>query len=507
MSELVYPTLDLFIYDLREGLGESTKEIAKNQEYFARRLSNQYHLLLKQRDAVEGEFVELLGNKGREHFDSSTGQYTLKGWYYPVRLGDSYGLVLDCSVEHLFGNSQQAKKDSVPISSFTVLKTELEKRLANTPSTVGQVWMLSGQLANFTLENAKAIAKQCSQINSFDLDWDSDFRGMSRFMGGILLEFWRYRLHIPPELSHITNIHDIQDNNCVFIAIYPDTETAKKASKFTFDWLRLFAYRSKILWAYGQSQYLKNKLRSDFVAIQKCQKDFNKVKSGKLDLKKLRQILVDAQETLWHYSVNLNYLSTQKRTIEINLLNYERRLETIINKLNPELEGNDLDLFQQLIEKQLERIKQKKINLHVSNDLEFLQKFIEDVKHRYLMQIQNDYESYSPGLTLANDLINAIRGVTELERAQRDRNFQNTIAIVGVGLAVASFIVSVAGQFPGATNPEEAVKYPVGSFLSQHGVPEPWLSSAVSVTVSLGIGILVALFIGLGIKVFECFRR
>jgi hypothetical protein len=122
MSKLVYPTLDLFIYDLREGLGESTEEINKNQEYFASRFSEQYHHSLKQRDAIEGEYVKLLGNKGRENFTCSTNQYTLKGWQYPVRLGDSYGSILDCSVEHYFGLPQQAKQDSVPVSCFLTLK-------------------------------------------------------------------------------------------------------------------------------------------------------------------------------------------------------------------------------------------------------------------------------------------------------------------------------------------------------------------------------------------------
>ena len=237
MSKLIYPTLDLFIYDLREGLGESTEEINKNQEYFASRFSEKYHDSLKQRDAIEGEYVKLLGNKGREIFTSSTNQYTLKGWQYPVRLGDSYGSILDCSVEHSLKKPEQAKKEPIPISSFSDLKTELEKRLAGHPSTIGQVWMLSGQLSNFTLENAEAIAKKCSKINSFN-NWDLDLRGKSRFMGGILFEFWRYRLHIPSDISNITNIHEIQDNNCVLIAIYPDTETAKEASKFNFDWLR-----------------------------------------------------------------------------------------------------------------------------------------------------------------------------------------------------------------------------------------------------------------------------
>jgi hypothetical protein len=323
----------------------------------------------------------------------------------------------------------------------------------------------------------------------------------------MLFEFYNYRLHIPSELQNTVNIQDIQDNHYVIIAIYPDTKTARKASEFNFDWLRLFAYRSKILWAYGQSQYLKNKLRDDFVAIQQYQKDFNKAKSGKLDLNKLRQTLVHAQEKLWRYSVNLNYLATQKRTIEINLLNYERRLAIIQQKLNTQQDSIDFDLLQQVIEKQLETIKQKITNLQTPRNLEFLQKFIEEIRLKYLEQVKNDYESLNIGVILLTDLINAIRGVTEIESSERDRTFQSTIAIFGVGLAVSSFVASIAGQFPGAANPKEAAKYPVGLVISQLGVPESWLSPVVSATISLGFGIVFAFVTLFVIKTFECFRK
>ena len=263
------------------------------------------------------------------------------------------------------------------------------------------------------------------------------------------------------------------------IFIYPDENTAKKAAEFNFDWLRLFHYRSKIIWAYGQSQYLKKQLRNDWKDIQRYQEEFKKAKSGKLNLKKLRQTLVNAQDTLWSYSVNLNYLDSQKRTIEINLFNYERRLENI---------------------------KQKLIGLQRPNDLDNFQQFIEDVKRKYLLQIANDYESLNIGLTLLTDLINSIRGVTEIESSERDRNFQSTVAILGVGLAAGSLAVSIAGQFPEATTPKDAIKYTVGSMLSKLGVTENWMSVSVLCTVSLSIGIMAALTTALLIKIFEFFR-
>jgi hypothetical protein len=108
---------------------------------------------------------------------------------------------------------------------------------------------------------------------------------------------------------------------------------------------------------------------------------------------------------------------------------------------------------------------------------------------------------------LLGDLINSIRGVTEIDQAVRDRTFQNTVAIFGVGLAAGSIVASIATQFPGASNPKEAAKYPVGSALFQLGVPAPWLSPAISATVSLGIAVAFALLTAVLIKIGWLLRK
>ena len=486
MSDIIYPTLDLFLYDLRDGLGENVGEIADNQKGFARKLPEQVRSQMVQRDdAVEAEYVELLGYRGRERFDSSSQEYLLKGYYYPVRLGDNYGLLLDCSVEHSLEHPELVKIEPIPVKCLTDLKAELERRLADQPSTIGQVWMVSGQIADFTLEKAEVVAQACCKALELEINWDRDFRGKSQFLGGVLFELWRYRFKMPENYSAsdstpATNIHQLQDNHCVFIAFYPDQKTVRKASRFNFDWLRLFAYRSKILWAYGQSQYLRKKLRDDFIAIKQYITNFNQAQTRRLNLKKLRQTLVDAQNTLSSYSINLNYLGIQERSITTNLLNYRRRLD---------------------------RIKQHLSDFQAANELEFLTQFGDDVERRYLLQVQSDYENFSPGLSLLENLINSIRGVTEIDQAERDRTFQNTVAVVGVGIAAGSLAASIAGQFPGTTDPKEAAKYPVGSALSQLGVPSQWLPSAISFTVSLGVAFVAAFLTALIIKLSCCFRK
>jgi hypothetical protein len=135
-------------------------------------------------------------------------------------------------------------------------------------------------------------------------------------------------------------------------------------------------------------------------------------------------------------------------------------------------------------------------------DLKFLKKFYRSGRDKYLQQVQKDYDSLSPGLKLLEVSVNFIRAEVALNQAKRDRTFQNTIAIIGVGLAAGSFIASIAGQFPGAgdTKPAEALKYPVGSTLSYLGVPNPWLVPTTSIVISLGVAIAAGAFTALVIQ-------
>ncbi|MGL5063102.1 MAG: hypothetical protein ACRC62_24250 [Microcoleus sp.] len=353
--------------------------------------------------------------------------------------------------------------------------------------------MVSGQIPNFTPEKAKAVAQACSLVPELKLDWDLDFRGKSQFMGGMLFGLSRYQFKKLENSSSsapipIHDIHQLQDNHYVLIALYPNQETDKKASNFKFDWLRLFAYRSKILWAYGQSQYIKNQLRNDSVKINRYINDFDRDRTRRSNFKKLRPILVNAPKTLSNYSINLSNLNTQKRTIEVNLLNYKRRLN---------------------------RIKERLTEFQADSEMEFLNQFGEEVEHRYLLQVQNDYESLSPRLTVLEDLINSIRGVTEIDQAERDSNFQNTVAIFGVGLAAGSIVASIATQFPNPSpapspapsNVKEGAKNSVASAFSQLGVPDPWLPPVISTTVSVGTVVIAALLTALIIRLIWCLRK
>ncbi|MGK7923279.1 MAG: hypothetical protein AB4080_25095, partial [Trichodesmium sp.] len=126
----------------------------------------------------------------------------------------------------------------------------------------------------------------------------------------------------------------------------------------------------------------------------------------------------------------------------------------------------------------------------VTTDLKFLEKFPQEITEKYLLQMQKDYANLSPNLKLLEDLINSIRGITEIEQAESDRHFQELVAIIGVGLGAGASIASIAGHFPYVIDTAKASHHPVGKFLSKYSVPEPWLAGGISIVFSLGASII-----------------
>ncbi|MGK7873032.1 MAG: hypothetical protein AB4426_06890 [Xenococcaceae cyanobacterium] len=506
MSDLIYPNLFLFLYDLREGLEEEKEELTNYQRNFAAKFPEDLGKYLFDRDiAFESEYLELLTNQIEKFTESDK---PFEGYYYPVRLNDIYGLLLACS----FPNNTTRH----PADCVAKLKNKIEQKLDGQGATLGQTWLILAHL-DAPNRNPEEIAQNCCQALNLGLNWERDLQSQGHLLGGTLFELSRYQLLMQRQRHRnlpAPTLEQIQQSHHLIIALYPDAATAKQAAAFNFDWLRLFCYRHKILWAYTQSRYLKQLLKQDFIEIKTYTKD---IKSK--NLKQLRQTVIDAQNTLSRYTIDLNYLGYQIRTIEVNLMNYNRRLRTIQESLSQiQVKAGEESIKRLLPDRVFSWFQASAANSTIASanqsslltqlggwqhpcDLKFLEKFSDDVTNKYLLQLQKDYENLSPGLRLLEDLINSIRGIAEIGQAQRDRTFQNTVAIVGVGLAAGSTVVSIADQFPVPS------KYPIGSTLSGLGVPDPWLIPTTSVVISLGAAIAAGGLTALVIQLISLVRR
>jgi hypothetical protein len=454
MHDIIYPTLDLFLYDLRNSLGDSQEAINQNRVYFQKKLPENIHEFIAQRDTdFEVDYHELLPNKNYNNhtfpFKHQEQSYSFEGYYYPVRLNDSYGLLLDCSINN--------QTEAQPAKCFRELKAEIERRLNGQTATIGQTWLISGWLPQSELhsKNTETIAKDCYKALMPGSNWKQDFKGQGEFLNASIFELSHNRLILKEETASATMIQSVQAHQHVVIIIYPDQDTAQKSGQFHDDWLRLFSYRHKILWAYGQSRFLKKTIKTYFTAIEEGRQSIKSNPAKYQELEQFQTTLRQVQDTLNRYTTDLNKLEFQKNTIDINLFNYKERLG--------------------IIQRQAEK-----------NNLNFLDRFAQLAQEKYLLQITKDMATLELGLKVLEDTINTIRSRVEVDKAERDRNFQDTVAVIAVGWSVGSFVASL-------NKLGEDKQDPVRILLTNSPlVPKAWVEPGIPLVYTLSVAIVAA---------------
>ena len=405
---LIYPTVDLFVYDLADGIGQNDEKISQNrvqfgQKIYGDKISATDLEQLKQAETETAEYIELLGDKKFAAFESP-----LDGYAYPVKIGDTYAAQFDLSGKI----EPDADKRFAPkkIDCLKSLKQQVISRV-NPAATIGQSWLVWGQLTADD-QDALTIAKDCyTKLELFpNAKWDRDLKAEGKFLDANFYELW-----LPPG-----DRGKIEQNYHVLICLFPYnngqaiSDISKTVAKLYVHLMRLFAFRNKVIWAYTQSRQLKADLKEAARTIQQIVTQLpQQVNAPKVDLKELQQSLVDA---LTIFSVYANYISRleeQENTIKTNLKNYKRRLETIGKDI-----GNDAEAFK------------------------FMASFSDFAKEKYVWQVAADNRSLSAGLRLLENAIQTIEGIIEIERAKSDRTLNVTIGAVGMGIGISGVVAS-----------------------------------------------------------------
>lgn len=424
-EKIIYPSIDLFAYDLKDGLGEDEKKINRNCENFCKKISfgldekefqEKYKYFLKSKNNNTGA-VELLEGRIRR-FPSP-----LDGYFYPLQFADTYALLIDYSGKANANNKPDDSQKKIDNEKpFGELKAEINKRLSNETGTIGQTWLLWGKLAtNHTDNEIEEIAKKCYTQIVENYNWERDLIGKGKLLEGTIFELW----YCPQNLGG--SDQDFWDkfrqkSRHILIWLFPDNlspdEMRQNVNSVYQDFLRLYQYRHKIVWSYYQSRHQKSILKQEYVEIQPAIKQTielpRQLQKNKLKLSKLQQTLTKNLINLSDYTIALNYLDNQNRTITVNLDNYESRLVDMEEK-------------------------------YTGSDLKFLHKFSESKVYakKYQRQVEADYATLSPGVTLLENLNSTIEGIIDLEQTKSDRKLNNTIAIVGVGLATSQLASAV----------------------------------------------------------------
>ncbi|BAY49354.1 hypothetical protein SAMD00079811_69830 [Scytonema sp. HK-05] len=421
---LIYPTIDLFLYDLKAGLGQNEQIIESNRQQFWQKiysspLDSQRLNQLKQAENESFDYVELLGSKKVEIFEPP-----LDGYYYPVQLGDTYGLQVDCTANYI----PDYKSSPQPITCLPKIKKQIIEKIdnENRKPKLGQSWLVWGQLATENQE-PEETAKQCyAQLQFPDKDWKADLKG--KFLGGTVFELWR----LPSDLQLMNDGYHILI--CLFPYNLKIDAIRQDVAKFYPQLMRLFAYRHKILWAYSQSRSLKKNLKQAAELVQDTVRKLNdSTNSPGNNINQLQEILAKTPEILLKYTNNLSYLDDQRRTLKINIGNYNKRWQKL-----KEIDSN--------------------------SDWQFFQEFSDYAQEKFLEQIEADQGNLSPGLTLMENTIKTIQGIIDIEQTKSDRTLNSTIAVAGVGLATSQIACAVI-LTQDTPNPQISLAYRTEVFL------------------------------------------
>ncbi len=448
-AQLIYPTLDLFLYDLGEGLGQSDEQIEENRRRFWERIYN--HNLSEEKlvklGEMEGNFssyIELLGSQRFEYF-----KHPLDGYYYPIKLGDTYALQID------FGGKQN-DPDWEQLSQWEQLRQLKEIVLEHThdkTAEMGQSWLFWGQLAT-PEQNPEAIARASYQALEIvpQPTWERDYKGKGTFKGTTLFELER------PDFTPDGFNRSYHVIICLFPHDQNKDEIKQTLDGLYLDFVQLFHYRHKILWVYEQSRQLKISLKQASGVIGKIV-DSLSVRFGEsyLNLNQLQEDLATALSISYLYETNLGSLQEQSSTVEINTDNYQNRVREMV-----EQDSN--------------------------SGLAFLDEFGKLASSRYLTQIQSDCQSLNAGLKPLGNFIKTVEGIIEIEKTKNERTFNRTVAIASVGIGTATLAATTF------TNSAQGIVDGIWPVQPNQSTPalNLWASSGLAFLLSLVIGLIGA---------------
>ncbi|MCC5667879.1 hypothetical protein LC653_29380 [Nostoc sp. CHAB 5784] len=384
MCKIEYPTLDLFIYNLADGSSNT-------QDYWSK-LAEQ----LKQKG-----FSTKTNDEDRQRLDFwNTISTAVDGSYSQANFDDTNCLRYSCSVDQQveLSNIEQTLTQIKDLALLPKIGHLAPGRLSEN-GYLGQTWMISGWTAP---ANNPISEENAHQAYKALIPQGHQHQNLGEFLGAKVYEMWRGE----------GRWEKIEKDSHVIIVFYPDELTFQKASGYYNAWRYLFYCRHKILWAYEQGRELKLRLLEKYKHSLINQKNLESLSTK--GLQELKSELQKNINTIFNYVQDINLLQTQQHTVEVNERNYEKYCKEIF-----------------------------------PTD-KFLEEFSKIVKDKYQVQLEKDYLSLNPGLAILENLTATIRGMVEIhqaeveeQQAQRDRNLNTTIAIVGIGLATSQIASSV----------------------------------------------------------------
>ncbi len=341
-----------------------------------------------------------------------------------------------------------------PISCFRDFQKNINSKFHPT-TELTKTWMLIGYLPeNIEPKDTTILAKNIYESFSGEKCPQNPTPG--EFMGGKIFEIWQ-----PTQ-----NWQDLttEKNSRIVIIIFPNQTTLEKINKFYEDWVNLFYYRNKILWAYSNTLQLN--LPANFFPSSSQTLSVNHHIDKNLENLKIE--LSQNLQTLSKFIADQTYLEIQQQTIKINLFNYKERLNSIEIKARNEEQLN--------------------------TELICLNDFSQIAQEKYQIQVEKDIDVLTSRVKVWNTWIDNLRAMVASKQIQSDRDLQLEIATFGIAIGVTSATASVISPLIEVITPFPAKKLEEGKEIM---IPSNAVFNfGLSLIISIIMGIICGYFGG-----------
>lgn len=375
----------------------------------------------------------------------------IKGFAHPLRLYDSYSLWLNLRRPEKENNQPT---DDVDIAWLRQLNPNNCLTLKDNPLFLGQTLLITGWLTGARdRQIIQQIASECSTSVFPDNYQLPPFNRQGELFDSPIFEYGLF--------SQLANYQH------VLIWLFADEQADAKFNQCYQELLDLFFFRTKAVKAYKDSREIYKQLDLAYRKVEeildKIPKVDNNQSSNTVNLTNLKTQLKALPQLSLTYTRLLRNLEEYQNTIAINAYNYAERLQQIRGMLPGE-------------------------------DISFLETFSERNGPFFQQQISADLGYFRHGSELLSKAIDSIRGIVEIEQAERDRSLENTIQILGIGFGGGAIISGVVVQHI------DKISKPLAA-ISPDKQPHPFYASLVlSIVATL-------LFIGLGLLITKYWRK
>lgn len=234
MSKIQYPTLDLFIYNLTEGLASNVED---------------YWIKLPDNLKLKG-FSTKINDDDPQRLDFwNTISAAVDGSYIRTNVDDTNTLRYCCSVDReielfdIASNLTQIKD----LAILPKVENLPPGRLSDN-GYLGQTWMISGWTVPANSQISETIVHHTYKAL---INQEHQYQQIGEFLGATVYEMWRGE----------GRWEKIEKDSHVIVIIYPDEQTFKQAADYYNAWRYLFYCRHKILW--GEHPTLAKTLDSE----------------------------------------------------------------------------------------------------------------------------------------------------------------------------------------------------------------------------------------------------